>query len=163
MAIHNKQLIEASLLDKLIDLEPNVSNAQEKRTGITVRALRRAMKRDLENLLNAKVRWMNWPRYYRELDQSLFNYGLPDFSGVPVGSLDGKLALCAKVKQTILRFEPRIIDVNVEPVDTGDDIDRSLKLRIEALMHADPHPELISLESEVEPVYLGISVSENLY
>jgi len=30
-------------------------------------------------------------------------------------------------------------------------------------MHADPHPELISLESEVEPVYLGISVSDNLY
>lgn len=163
MAVQNKQLIEASLLDKLIDLEPNISNAEEKRTGITVRVLRRAMKRDLENLLNAKVRWMNWPRYYQELDNSLFNYGLPDFSGVPVGTTDGKLALCAKVKQTILRFEPRIIEVNVEPVEVNDDVDRCLKLRIEALMHADPHPELISLESEVEPVYLGISVSDDLY
>ncbi len=163
MVVHKKQMVEASLLDKLIDLEPNITNAQERRGGVSVKSLRAAMRRDLQNLLNTKVRWLTWPSSYKELDRSLLNYGLPDFSGMPVGTLDGKLALCRQVKQAILLFEPRIIDLSVEPIEGDDDIDRALCLRIDALMHADPNPELISLESEVEPVYLGISVSENMY
>lgn len=158
MKINYNNRINASLLDKLIDDDPEESVVDENYKGINLTQLRKNVRRDIENLLNAKVPWNTWPDSYRELDRSLVNYGLQDFSSMAVGSLEGRQLLCQKVKETILRFEPRFIEVNVETVDNEQSIDRILKLRINALLYADPDPEYISFDSEVEPVHLGMRV-----
>lgn len=158
MKINYNNRINASLLDKLIDDDPQESVVDENYKGINLTQLRKNVRRDIENLLNAKVPWNTWPDSYRELDRSLVNYGLQDFSSMAVGSLEGRQLLCQKVKETILRFEPRFIEVNVETVDNEQSIDRILKLRINALLYADPDPEYISFDSEVEPVHLGMRV-----
>ena len=80
-----------------------------------------------------------------------------------VGSLEGRQLLCEKVADAIKRFEPRFIEVNVETIDNEQPLDRILKLRINALLYADPEPEYITFDSEVEPVHLGMKVKEALF
>ena len=163
MSITSQQPIQASLLDKLIDESPDEPDLREQRHGLNLRQLRANVRRDLENLLNAKVPWQTWPQCYKELDNSLFNYGLQDFSSMAVGSLEGRQLLFKKVADAIKRFEPRFIEVNVETVDNEQPLDRILRLRINALLYADPEPEYISFDSEVEPVHLGMKVTEAMF
>jgi len=160
MKVAKRARINASLLDKLIDDNPDQKNVVENYRGINLTQLRRNVARDLENLLNSKVQWNTWPDCYTELDNSLANYGMTDFSSMPVGSMEGRKMLCEKVAQTIKRFEPRFAEVYVETVDNDQPIDQILSLRINALLHDDS--EVISFDSEVEPVHLGMKVRESL-
>ncbi|MGF1702382.1 type VI secretion system baseplate subunit TssE [Photobacterium makurazakiensis] len=152
------QSLLPSLLDRLIDDTPLHSSGIAQ--SFTWQKMRKSVRQDLENLLNAKGRWHIWPKHFQELDHSLFSYGLPDFSTMPLSSLDGKQALCQSIEETIRKFEPRFADVAVTIV--GDELpeDRILRLRIHALFHATPEPEEVTFDSEIEPVYLGIKISE---
>jgi type VI secretion system protein ImpF len=58
-----------------------------------------------------------------------------------------------------LKFEPRFIEVEVF-TDDEVPVNRVLNLRINALLYADPEPEFISFDSEVEPVNLGMKIIE---
>lgn len=162
MKVAQQTRINASLLDKLIDDAPNEWDAEEAYRGGNLPQLRRNVGRDIENLLNAKVQWSTWPDCYKELKNSLVNYGLEDFSNMAIGSLEGRQLLCKKVAESIRRFEPRFIEVDVETVDNEQSIDRILKLRINAVLYADPDPEYISFDSEVDPVHLGMKIMEGM-
>ena len=162
MRINKNQFIQASILDRLIDDSPEEPDLKEANKGLNLKQLRANVRRDLENLLNAKVQWLTWPESYQELDNSLLNYGLHDFSSMAVASLEGRQILCQQVADTIRRFEPRFIEVDVEAVDSEQPLDRIMRLRINALLYADPEPEYISFDSEVEPVNLGLKVIETM-
>ncbi|MGF1725742.1 type VI secretion system baseplate subunit TssE [Photobacterium nomapromontoriensis] len=153
------QALMPSLLDRLLDDSPE-SSVNSHRT-FTWRDMRHSVRRDLENLLNAKVHWYVWPKYYSELDCSLFAYGLPDFSAMPVGSKDGRQELCQIIEETIRKFEPRFADVAVTVIGDEQPIDRILRLRIHALFHATPETEEVIFDSEIEPICLGIRISES--
>lgn len=149
--------LEPSLLDKLLDDAPGQGEIYR---GFSLPVLRQSVRRDLENLLNAKVRWHTWPQNYAELEHSLLNYGLPDFSALPVSSLEGRQLLCRQVAEAIRRFEPRFMAVEVEAVESDQSLERVLRLRIHALLKAEPVPEALVFDSEVEPVHLGMRVME---
>lgn len=149
-----------SLIDRLIDDAPGQSDDLRSRRNFDLRALRSNVKRDLENLLNSRVQWHVWPDCYQELNQSLLNYGLPDFSVMVVDTDQGREKLCRAVEQTIRSFEPRFIDVEVILLENEEVIDRVLKLRIQALLYADPEPEHIMFDSEIEPVHLGLTIKD---
>lgn len=117
------------------------------------------MRRDIEALLNARIQWHTWPAQYAELATSCLSYGLPDFSSMSVSSHEGRALLCETVRNTILKFEPRFIEVEVF-TDDEVPVNRVLNLRINALLYADPEPEFISFDSEVEPVNLGMKIIE---
>ncbi|MGI2191013.1 type VI secretion system baseplate subunit TssE [Shewanella baltica] len=160
MKINNKQSLQMSLIDRLIDDAPGQNDDLRSRRIFDLRALRSNVKRDLENLLNSRVQWHVWPDCYQELNQSLLNYGLPDFSVMVVDTDHGREKLCRAVEQTIRRFEPRFIDVEVTLLENEEVIDRVLKLRIQALLYADPEPEHIMFDSEIEPVHLGLTIKD---
>lgn len=153
------QQLLPSLLDRLIDDSPELGENVVQ--PFTWRDMRQSVRQDLENLLNAKVHWHIWSKYYPELDHSLFSYGLPDFSAMPLSSLDGRQTLCRIIEETIRKFEPRFADVAVTVVGEEQPVDRILRLRIHALFHASPEPEEVTFDSEVEPVCLGIRISES--
>ncbi|MEG3759812.1 type VI secretion system baseplate subunit TssE [Pseudoalteromonas carrageenovora] len=157
--IEQKQQLQASILDKLIDDEPDFQDAPSRTEGITISELRKNVRRDIEALLNARIQWHTWPSEYSELETSCLSYGLPDFSSMSVGSHEGRMLLCKIVKNTIERFEPRFIEVEVL-TDDEVPINRVLNLKINALLYADPEPEFISFDSEVEPVNLGMRIIE---
>lgn len=123
-------------------------------------SVKQSIRKDIESLLNSKLHWCVWPEWYEELDNSLMAYGLPDFSSMPLSSQDGRENLCRIVERTIRRFEPRFVDVRVHTVDSEQPLDRVLKLRITAISVANGVQEEVVFDSEVEPVCLGIKVSE---
>lgn len=154
-----KQQLQPSILDRLIDDEPEVQETPLRTEGISIFELRKSVRRDIEALLNARIQWHTWPEQYEELSTSCLSYGLPDFSSMSVSSHEGRNLLCEIVKKTILKFEPRFIEVEVF-TEEEQPLNRVLNLRINALLYADPEPEFISFNSEVEPINLGMKIFE---
>ncbi len=66
------QNIRPSLLDRLMDDEPAVSREPVRHQAASVRQVKAAVARDLENLLNAKNFFPALPTVYKELNGSLF-------------------------------------------------------------------------------------------
>ena len=77
--------VQASLLDRLIDDAPDQGHDPALSAGDTVLALRNAVRRDLEALLNARRRWRSWPAYMKQLATSPIGYGIPDFASGAFG------------------------------------------------------------------------------
>lgn len=144
--------LQLSLLDRLSD-EPS-----QQKINYALR-IRQSIRRDLEALLNSKIHWQVWPQWYEELDESLYRYGLPDFSSMPLSSQDGRDKLCAIIETAIRTFEPRLTAISVETIDQEQPIDRILRLRIKAFCRGVVDPEEMVFDSEIEPVSLGVTVS----
>ena len=147
-----RQLIP-SVLDRLLDDEPGKRDAPrepEKHRNQILRELKLSVKRDLENLLNTRWRCVSWPPDLDELDLSLVNYGLPDFTGVQFASASAQEELRRIIEQVVRSFEPRFEKVRVEIIKDADELDRTFRFRIDALLHAEPAPEPVVFDTMLE-------------
>ena len=74
-----------------------------------MRQLKASLRRDLEWLLNTRqIPDAVGPETYRELERSLYNYGLPDVTSMSLDSLADQQKLSAPdPEQTLADFEPR--------------------------------------------------------
>ncbi|MGR5076313.1 type VI secretion system baseplate subunit TssE [Photobacterium swingsii] len=151
--------LKPSLLDNLIDDAPEAITEQP--ASYSLQALKNSVRRDIELLLNSRRSWLTWSKRLTELDVSVMNYGLPDFSSMPFSSSDGRSYLCRIVEETITRFEPRFDAVYVSVLEEGSPEDRILRLRIQAIFRVGTEQEELVFDSEVEPVSLGIKVEES--
>jgi type VI secretion system protein ImpF len=145
------QPLVASVLDRLLDSNPDLERDPPKARGQHLRDLRDSVRRDLENLLNTRQRCRGWPGGLVELGRSLVNYGIPDFTGAELAATERQNEFRAAVEEVIRNFEPRFVSVAVKMVNSGDKLDRTLRFRIEALMYADPAPEPIVFDSFLDP------------
>ena len=145
------QALTPSLLDRLLDDAPDVSREVPKSRSQLVADLKRAIRRDLENLLNTCCRASGWPPELKELENSLVNYGLPDYTGTHLGSAEDPTRLIAVIEESIRRFEPRLTSVRVEPVKNAQALDRTLRFRIDAYLALDPSDERVAFHSALEP------------
>ena len=57
-------------------------------------------------------------------------------------------------------FEPRFKEVKVAYVENKDQKDRTLRFRIDAMLYADPTPEVIVFDSVLEPISRTVSLEE---
>lgn len=146
------------VLDRLLDDDPSSSRDARLSRGASVRALRDAVRRDLENLLNTRQRCVGWPDDLTELEVSIINYGIPDFAAIALSSEDGREEFRDAVERTIRRFEPRFKSVSVKLLDNAEPLDRTLRFRVDALIHADPAPEPIVFDSVVDSATRTFSV-----
>lgn len=138
--------VRLSLLDSLLDDAPNPAEAPFS-SGEAMDALRRSVRRDLEALLNARRRWRSWPAHYAELRVSPLAYGIPDFAAGAFNDPRRREGLRAELEETIRRFEPRFSSVRVTVPDAKNKLDATLRLRIDAMLHAEPAPEPISFDT----------------
>lgn len=122
--------------------------------------LRKAVLRDLEALLNARRRRRPPPAGLHRLSRSPVGYGIPDFTAGAYALESRRYELAREVEATIRRFEPRLADLSVSISDPGSEVDRTLRLRIEAVLLADPVREAISFETVVEPAAHDVRVRE---
>ncbi len=152
------QMLRASLLDRLIDQQPDRQVENEKSRHQLMSEIRENVRRDLERLLNTRFRCISPPDNCYELDRSLINYGLPDLNVINFLNAAGTEQFCRLVEQHIKRFEPRFKTVHVVIRDDNDKLDRTLRFRIEALMHADPAPEEIVFDSALEPATNSVHI-----
>lgn len=140
---------QLSVLDRLLDERPNETQERPLTPSQTMTRLRDAVRRDLEALLNTRERCRGWPDIFGEIDESVVGYGLPDFS---VLSLQGhwRENLRRRVLDTIRRFEPRLSSIDVRFDEQGEGLERVARFRIEALMHADPAPEPVAFNTQID-------------
>jgi type VI secretion system protein ImpF len=145
------------LLDRLLDADPG---AAEMPSPTAAEALHFAVRRDLEALLNARRRRRPLPALLSELTSSVANYGIPDPASGAYTVPEMRVALAREVEATIRRFEPRLTKVSVSMVGPDDDVGGTLRLKVDAVLRADPVPESISFETLLEPVTRDVTVRE---
>jgi type VI secretion system protein ImpF len=146
---------KASVLDRLIHQNDHTGAAA---TGQSVREVKQSIRRDLENLLNTRWRCSVWPPTLNELDKSVVNYGIPDFSGAGFGALTRRQDFRKIIEQAIRTFEPRLKNVRVELIESDEPLDRVLRFRINAVLPMKPAPETVVFDSSLEPISSSFQV-----
>jgi type VI secretion system protein ImpF len=149
--IHPDQPLTPSVLDRLLDDEPHLKRDLGRTRHQLLRELKQSVRRDLENLLNTRRRCLPVPADLKELEQSLVNYGIPDFTGANMGSGDAREQFRGTLERVIRTYEPRFQTVRVELLTNSEPLDRTLRFRIDALLYADPAPEPVVFDSLLEP------------
>ena len=154
--IRPDQMLLPSLLDRLIDEDPLTRSEAERSRAQMLRDLKQSVRRDLENLLNTRLCLYPipdpMPEHWQHLERSLINYGVPDFGGIAMGARSQREALRRRVEATIRTFESRFKEVQVQLSDHRDDPrDRTIRFRIDGLLHAEPTPEPVVFDSQLQP------------
>jgi len=153
-------MINASLLDRLIDNQPDKIVEAVKSRHQQLVELHASVCRDLENLLNTRRPELQWPREWAQLDQSLVSYGIPDITGRMLDTSEAQEKLCAELCAVINYFETRLKNIKVKLLQTDKMQDRTLRLRIEALLIVEHAPELVVFDSILEPGTSSFQVVE---
>ncbi|MCC6416938.1 MAG: type VI secretion system baseplate subunit TssE [Gemmataceae bacterium] len=152
------QLLVPSVLDRLLDEDPELTREPAKSRHQVLRELKLSVRRDLEHLLNTRRRCVPPPPALTELDESLVNYGLPDFTGLSMTSAEERDEFRRAVEKVISTCEPRFKTVSVQLVDADEPLDRTLRFRIDALLYAHPAPEAVVFDSAVEPITGNVEI-----
>ncbi|HAA50918.1 MAG TPA: type VI secretion system baseplate subunit TssE [Planctomycetaceae bacterium] len=148
--IDRDQQLTPSLLDRLLDDEPGNQREAVKQRHQVLREMKLSVRRDLENLLNTRWRCVSWPPNLEELETSLVNYGIPDFTGIRFASANTQDELRSILEAVIRRFEPRFSKVRVELITNADSLDRTLRFRIDAMLHAEPVVEPVVFDTTLK-------------
>lgn len=149
--VSSQQPLLPSVLDRLIDLEPDVSTEPAWRQSQPLREYEMSVLRDLEALLNTRQTLADIPEGYCELPRSVLAYGLPDFSAAGIGSPQERELLRRAVLGTIEQFEPRLCEVRVVLHPVENTFDRTLRLTVHALLRVEPDPVPITFDTIVHP------------
>jgi len=153
-----------SVLDRLLHPDPGSGGKgrgaalREHRREHRQRDLKECIRRDLEDLLNTRWRASSWPPGLEELETSLVNYGIPDFTGANLGSPTNQEEFRRVLERVIRRYEPRFKSVKVQLLKNPDPMDRALRFRIEALLRTEPAPEPVVFDSELKPITASFEI-----
>jgi type VI secretion system protein ImpF len=144
MAREEQRPVQQSVLDRLIDTEPYNRGEVPPTRMQSVRALKIAVRRDLEWLLNTRAIPEPAPKEFEEVRQSLYTYGLSDISSLSADDPRSRQKLLNMIEQAITTFEPRLGSVHVsEPGAAGAHESRQMRFMIEAVLRLDPTPEQV--------------------
>lgn len=144
-----KRTIRLSVLDRLIDNEPEVSTEVPLDDNQALRIIQAAVRRDLENLLNTRYRCVAWPPELKELDDSLINYGIPDFTASGLNAAQDSDILIKAIRLSISLFEPRLTDLRIERVQ-DDYVDRTFRFSIEGTLLIEDKTLRVRFNSSLE-------------
>src|SRR5579862_98216 len=142
--------VTLSTLDRLIDGDPGNSSEASPTRSQSVRQLKEALRRDLEWLLNTRRIAVPPDESLKELNRSVYVYGLPDFTAYSLRSPKDQVKLVRFLASTVKLFEPRLANVRVIPLEETSAAARTLRFRIEGMLMMDPAPEHVSFDTVLE-------------
>lgn len=145
--------VRGSILDRLIDDED-----QPRAHALSIAELRRAIRRDLEMLLNTRRRCTGWPAEQTELGRSVFVYGLPDLLAMDLADEDRREEFMRRLAEIIRQSDPRFRELRTQMLRNTDDLDRTLRFRIEAVVRVSQSEEAILFDSTVDPASKSITI-----
>jgi type VI secretion system protein ImpF len=105
----------------------------------------------LEWLLNTRRTIEESPASLKELERSLYNYGLPDVSSLYLRSSNDQNTLLKAIRVAINYFEPRLLNIKVALEPAAADA-RVIRFSIEGLLRMDPAPEHVFFDTMLEPM-----------
>ena len=142
--------ITIPVLDRLIDEEPKNPMDNPMSRKQSKRMLEACVRRDLEWLLNSRRVADPPDEGMKELNRSVYAYGLPDLSSLTMASTADRNRLVRSILTTIGLFEPRLMNVRLVMVETPDAGKKDVRLRIEAMLRMDPIPEPVTFDTVIE-------------
>jgi type VI secretion system protein ImpF len=145
----NEVRVTPSVLDRLLDYEPELSREPLASRAKSLRQFKQAVRRDLEWLLNTRQIAEGLPPELKETNDSLAAYGLPDFTTLSTESAADQKRIKREVEETIRRFEQRLENVVVS-FEPGRATERGLRFRIDARLKVDPAPEPITFDTVLQ-------------
>lgn len=147
------QPVLRSVLDRLVDDEPDRTVDPPVNRTQLLREHRESVLRDLGNLLNTRRAAGEIPAALEDLVPSLADYGLRDFVADGLATAQSRADLRKSIERAILLYEPRFKRVDVRVFQTSpEDGDPALRVRIDALLHAEPAPISVAFDTVIDPV-----------
>ena len=102
------------------------------------------LRRDLEDLLNTVVRARACPIYLEELSNSIVNFGIIDLMTTNFTTQAERDKSLSTIRDIILRFEPRLVNLNIIDVSDQQAPSHTLMLKIIAeTIFEDSHEEIV--------------------
>jgi type VI secretion system protein ImpF len=144
--------VSVSVFDRLIDQDRKVRAEAPPTRAQSMRELKAALRRDLEWLLNTRRPLDAPPEGTTELAHSLYNYGLPDITSMSLSATDERNRLGRMMEAALANFEPRLANIKVRFVQTGEGKTHMLRFVIEGLLRIDPAPEYVTFDTVLETV-----------
>jgi type VI secretion system protein ImpF len=142
--------VTLSVLDRLIDHEPKSQTEAALTRSMSVRQMKAAVRRDLEWLLNTRRIAEEPHESLREVNRSLYVYGLPDLSTYNINIPSDQAKLIRQIQADLKLFEPRLANVRIVPLERPVTGMQEFRIRIEAMLLMDPSPEPISFDTVLE-------------
>jgi type VI secretion system protein ImpF len=145
----HERVLQPSLLDRLIDLEPNNRKEAAAVQAQSLRQLKDSVRRDLEWLLNSRRTPAEPDARSKELWRSSYCYGLPDLTGLALNTEQARGDLARILEAAIAAFEPRLRNATatLQPSIIGS---RILLFQIEALLLMEPAPARVYFDTTLE-------------
>jgi type VI secretion system protein ImpF len=148
--VDNELSLLPSVLDRLLDDEPGTSREPMPNRFQNLRELKRAVTRDLEDLLNTRQEMLEeLPSEFSEVSRSLISYGLPDFTSFSLLNKHDRSRIQRALERAIATFEPRLDRVRVG-LEVPRERERALRFHIEALLRVEPAPEPVTFDAELQ-------------
>ncbi|MBL9000301.1 MAG: type VI secretion system baseplate subunit TssE [Phycisphaerae bacterium] len=147
--------LQPSLLDRLTDDHPHMTQESRERRVMSMRQLRQAVLRDLAWLLNAPANPRGDEIYQFPLvARSVVNYGVPDLTGLTTSGIS-ITKLEQMVYDAITHFEPRILHAGltvraVASTRDGGETDHKFEFEITGDLCPLPMPEAMYVRTEVD-------------
>jgi type VI secretion system protein ImpF len=141
--------VSTSVLDRLLDDEPNASHEAGLSRAKSVKQLRDAVRRDLEWLLNTRQLAPDLLADLKEINHSVAAFGLPDFTILNPQRIEDQKQIRRQIEDAIRIFEPRLESVVVTFQPSGS-TDRLMHFRINGHLKLNPEPEPIAFDTVVQ-------------
>ena len=151
MPSHDKEgPVTLSVLDRLIDQEPDRILEPPMTRAQSLRELRAALRRDLEWLFNTRCAIDEPPESLREVQRSVYSYGIHDTSNLYLRSPKDQEFLAKSLRTAITFFEPRLMSVKITIEPASDEV-HGIHFTIDGLLRMDPAPEPVFFDTVLEP------------
>jgi type VI secretion system protein ImpF len=151
--------VATSLLDRLMDAEPDRTQDRPASAAESQALLRRSVHRDVEALLNARRPWRSLPKDLDALRVSPAQYGMPDFTAGAYNDRRQRELLCNEIQETIRRFEPRLAQVQVRLMHEVNLLHPTLQLRIDALLRTQTASEPIIFDTTIDTTTADVTLN----
>jgi len=144
-------LLVPSVLDRLLDDEPDQVAEPALDRFTEVEDLERSVQRDLEDLLNTRREALQaLPPEYEEANRALPTYGLPDLTAVVTDSPGDRARIRQAIEWTIVTHEPRLGRLKVALDGAALEAERGLRFRIDAVLRTEPTPVPVTFDAQVQ-------------
>ena len=142
--------VTISVLDRLLDDRPDETHETRHMIPSDLQAQKRMVARDMEHLLNARrPDWQEALSEFPETAGSVFNYGIPDLSGLSLLSPDDRQYLRASLEQAISHNEKRLKNVRVI-LEVARNLDRVLHFRVDAVLEIHPSRPAVMFDAVLQ-------------
>lgn len=139
-----------SVIHRLIDLAPHQAEEVEEAALLSWRARVDEIRGDLEELLSAR-RHLSRAGLgeHPQVSRSVVAFGFPELSSVAGSTAELREALEAALRDTIERFEPRLLHPRVVCLELGSG-GGTARFRLEAAVRADPSPRRVAFDTTLD-------------